>query len=81
MRPLPYTQFKGSCPRINTTSATSVTAAPSYLNVKVAFKALDEDDEGTRHVIPGGRLDGLACIFWPCPDQEALEKRHEKERH
>lgn len=58
-----------------------VTAAPSYLNVKVAFKAFDEDDEGTRHVVPGGRLDGLACIFWPCPDQEALKERDERGRH
>lgn len=52
---------------------------PLYLNVKVAFKALDEDDEGTRHVVPGGRLDGLARIFWSCPDQEAL--KDEKGRH
>lgn len=57
------------------------TGAPSYLNVKVAFKALDQDDEGTRHVVLRGRLNGLACIFWPCPDQEALKERQEKGRH
>lgn len=59
----------------------SVKVAPSYLDVKVAFKALDEDDEGTRQVVPGGRLDGLACIFWSCPNQEALKERRVKGRH
>lgn len=56
-----------------------MTVALSYLDVKVAFKALDEDDEGTRQVVPGGGLYGLACIFWSRPDQEALKEQHVKD--
>lgn len=43
-----------------------------YLDVKVAVEALDEDDEGACQVVPRRGLDGLARIFWPCANQEAL---------
>ena len=43
-----------------------------YLNVKVAFEAFDEDNEGARQVVPRWGLDRLASILWSCPNQETL---------
>lgn len=47
-----------------------------YLDIKVTVKALDEDDEGTRQVVPRRGLDGLARILRSCANQETLQRWH-----
>lgn len=46
--------------------------AALYLYVKVAVKALDEDNEAACQVVSRWGLNGFAGILWTSTNQEAL---------